>query len=646
MNQVTDLINRSLADHRSGRIESAENGYRQVLRNAGGDIDASYLLSLLLHENGRGEDALEIIDKAIVQHKNHPQLLNAKSVIYIGLGMLTDAEKLSKEAIAIDSRFVEAHANLATIYTQTNKPLAAIDHLSKILEIEPSQNGKFMELHRLCVSINRFDKLIAVCVQILNVNPHSVVVHLALGRVFSSRLVPEQLSEIGLNEQHRFSERAIKHLRTAASLKPCPDTYDAWGVALLRMNRQEEAIEKFDSAIEYGKENAKYYENRGRAKLEMGLLESSMEDFRKAILLEPRSAIAQLEIAKTPQSEELGSRPHLIEAITKETDLPTEIKIPLHFALAHRKERMGDFETAFSHFVTANSMKTNGLQSRNHNQSFWADRRASIERIFNQEFFSGSGKGFIGCRPIFIVSMPRSGTTLTEQILSSHPDVVGLGERFEISDIAHTLSRRLNRKDDYPDCVDGLTLRLRKELGRSYIERVLADAEASIMDASGDLMVRITDKMPTNFWHLGLIASILPNAKIVHVSRDPIDVCWSCFKHNLRWPFCDLQSLASYHQNYAQLMTHWKKVLPLSIHTVQYEELVQNPEAEIREILAHCDLSWDERCLIRPVGERAIQTPSKWQVRQPIYKTSVNAWRKYDKYLQPFVKELLGNEEP
>jgi hypothetical protein len=270
----------------------------------------------------------------------------------------------------------------------------------------------------------------------------------------------------------------------------------------------------------------------------------------------------------------------------------------------------------------------------------WTKQRLEIEEVFNRELLGKSEAERSTWLPIFIVSMPRSGTTLTEQIISSHPQVHGCGELFAISDIAHTLSRRLGSQIEYPHCVSELSAVLHEEIVNEYLGHVLNKAVEADGFSDGSPPLRVTDKMPTNFWHLGLINVLFPDVKIIHVERDPMDVCWSCFKQNLTWPFCDLDAIATYFENYALMMAHWQRVLPQQIHSVRYEDLIGNPEEESRKLIAYCGLEWDDACLDRQSGSTAIQTPSKWQVRQPIYHSSIEAWKKYDRYLEGLAQRL------
>jgi hypothetical protein len=233
--------------------------------------------------------------------------------------------------------------------------------------------------------------------------------------------------------------------------------------------------------------------------------------------------------------------------------------------------------------------------------------------------------------PIFVVGMPRSGTTLTEQIISSHPDVFGAGELFDLLD----LLKNKSGEKAFPESLRGITPAQLRELGRKY---------AGGLQARDRKARKITDKMPANFGNIGLIHLILPGAKIVHVSRHPLDTSISCFTrlfaHNQNQSY-DLYEQGRYYRAYKRMMDHWRDVLPPgSFYDVRYETLVENTEEEARKLVDFCGLSWDDACLAFHKNERTVRTASLAQVRQPIYKSSLARWKKNEKYLGPLTEGL------
>jgi hypothetical protein len=259
---------------------------------------------------------------------------------------------------------------------------------------------------------------------------------------------------------------------------------------------------------------------------------------------------------------------------------------------------------------------------------------------------SKSGGGDPSPVPIFVVGMPRSGTTLIEQIIASHPMVHGAGELQTFNDVVLTVRGPDGATLPYPDFVTALDPAALRQIGARYVAllRELAVGRSEAEKAGG--AQRVTDKMPSNYYFVGLIHLALPNAKIIHSMRDPVDTCVSCFsklfsaEQNHTY---DLAELGSYYRRYDRLMGHWRRVLPAgSFLDVRYEEVVDDLENQARRIIAHCGLPWDDRCLAFHKTERPIRTASATQVRKPIYRNAVGRWRVYEDQLGPLLNALKG----
>ncbi len=237
--------------------------------------------------------------------------------------------------------------------------------------------------------------------------------------------------------------------------------------------------------------------------------------------------------------------------------------------------------------------------------------------------------------PVFIVGMPRSGTTLVEQIISAHPAAYGAGELPDIIGLVRALPGFLrNNREPYPECVGELNENAEFALSERYLEKIRL--------SPGD-PERVTDKMPHNFLHVGLIALLFPNARIIHCTRNPVDTCLSCYfqdfmgRHTYAY---NLEDLGYYYGEYRRLMAHWREVLPMQFMDVNYEELTANAEANSRRIIEHVGLPWDERCLEFYKTGRNVATASYDQVRQPIYRKSVERWRNYEQHISPLLSSL------
>jgi tetratricopeptide (TPR) repeat protein len=381
--------------------------------------------------------------------------------------------------------------------------------------------------------------------------------------------------------------------------------------------------------------------NLGKAFLSLGDLDSAEACYRKAIEIDPESSVAwqNLSVAGRFGPDDAAT----IEALQKLLASPTVTdgsRIPLHFALAKIYDDCQRFDEAFEHYQAANRLKHKTLNF---------DRKKSPLRVlvsntistYSADFFQQRiGYGSASEIPIFIVGMPRSGTTLVEQILAMHPLIFGAGELIYIANIATTLQKRLGASLPYPQCTKLIRESMANTLAREYLEQI-----RSVAGSAG----RVTDKLPGNFMYLGLIALLFPRARVIHCQREALDVCLSIYFQNFlasdhAYAY-DLADIAFQYRQYERLMGHWRKVLPLRIYDVQYEQLVADPEAGTRGLLGYCALPWDERCLRPYESKRPVYTASVWQVRQPIYKDSVHRWKRYEHHLGELKEALFGPNE-
>jgi len=319
-----------------------------------------------------------------------------------------------------------------------------------------------------------------------------------------------------------------------------------------------------------------------------------------------------------------------------QTSLSNEKVIHLNFVLGKYFDDLGDQDQAFSYFREGCELKRANLKyDAEKARQYFND----IIRIFNHATIEPlRGGGNPSSLPIFVLGMPRSGTTLTEQIIASHPDVYGAGE---LHDLNRIVQRNVAGEDTaFPNNIPGLT--------REDIGAWASDYVAGLHRRSPNAM-HITDKMPGNFFYIGLIHLMLPNAKIIHVNRNPIDTCLSCYMQSFssgqEFSY-DLSELGQYYVNYSRLMAHWRNVLPAGAYLeVQYEDIVADQEKEARRIIDFCGLDWNEACIDFHKHSRPVKTASMTQVRRPIYKTSVERWRPYEKFLGPLL-DALGELQP
>jgi tetratricopeptide (TPR) repeat protein len=375
--------------------------------------------------------------------------------------------------------------------------------------------------------------------------------------------------------------------------------------------------------------------------MENGDMQGAEKDFRHTLDLDDANMGAKLALVQVkkvkPDSPEMQA---LLDERNNIAVMPERKAISLHFALGKAFEDTKQFDEAFAHYQAGCELKRKhidynaddtDLTGKNIRDFFTKERIDALRTDVSSDALESQV-----CQselPIFVLGMPRSGTTLTETIIASHPQVFGAGE---LHDIVQVCARSYG--DDglgYPFNLQNITQAQLKAMGKEYIERLQKRAPES---------KRITDKMPANFNFLGLIHLILPNAKIVHVKRDPVDTCLSCYTrlfNKSQHQSYDLTEIGRYYQNYAKMMRHWQQVLPANaFYEIQYEDLVADQEGQAKALLAYCGLEWDVACMDFHKTERNVRTASVTQVRQPIYKTSVQKWRHYEQHLGPLLDAL------
>jgi tetratricopeptide (TPR) repeat protein len=363
----------------------------------------------------------------------------------------------------------------------------------------------------------------------------------------------------------------------------------------------------------------------------MGDIEAAIQHFTKAINLKPDYAEAYQGLSECTK---IATTSDIFSSLTNQLNNPkltNTDKSYLHFAAAKTEADSKNFDAAFHHYELGNQYKHAVFDVAQY-QTFISD----LKTLFTQDFCKiRRDWGLFSQQPIFIIGMPRSGTTLLEQIISSHSQVFGAGELNDISFIIKTLETRL--KKPYPQCLNDIRFNDVIGFAMEYRNRLNQISNNSPF---------VVNKHPLNFKYLGFILLMFPNAKIIHARRDPIDTCLSCFCQNFtkgqEYSF-NLEHLGHFYNGYTDLMAHWQSLFGDQVLDIQYEDLVAAPETQIKRLLEHCDLEWEEACLSPHTTDRPVATASKYQVRQPLYATSVKKWQRYEQHLQPLIQIINSN---
>jgi tetratricopeptide (TPR) repeat protein len=432
-------------------------------------------------------------------------------------------------------------------------------------------------------------------------------------------------------------EEAITGYREAVRLRPdYAEAHFNLGKAYRENDQVEPGLACYREAVRLKPTFAKAHNNLGAALLEMGQVKEAEVHFRECLRHDPGLPQVLCTLAANGLYKDTDPQPDQLEARLRDGRLSQEDAGIAHFTLGLLLDRAGNYDQAFAHFLEGNRIRRE--EFRRQGIVFdTAEHARLIDRlmaVFTPEYFTRTrGLGLSTEMPVFIVGMPRSGSSLVEQILTHHPDVAGVGELRDFPQLVAGLASRLGTEDKYPECALRLDQQSTHETGEAYLGRLVKLVGTHR---------RITDKMLENFLHLGMIAVVFPHARIIHCRRDPMDVCVSSFLQIFRGMSfaCDLTDLGEYYKQYERLMRYWQTVLPLPILEVVYEDLVADPEAGSRRLVDFCGLEWNERCLNFHENRRAVRTVSKLQVRQPVYRSALGRWQRFDRQLEPLRKAL------
>ena len=462
----------------------------------------------------------------------------------------------------------------------------ALELAGRAVASQPKESAPHATLGNLLLEQERTRDAVAAYRIALGLDPGHVNARFNLGGALRRSGEPEAAA----SEFRRLVERFPED----------PDFWIALGGALLDSGRPREAMEAHERALALSPDHPDALTELGLAHVDTGAFEAAGRCYRRVIEGRPDHPQVWLNYSKTRRFGPADAREiEEAEAVAARLDAHPDPGRHVPFDPLGTERLVVDIEAGFG--------------------EAWFDRVR--------------GWGDPSPRPIFIVGMPRSGTTLVEQILASHPEVHGAGELIRIPNLAQDLFGAGDL--GLPAAAAALGREELDAAARDYLDYVGARAGAA---------ARATDKLPENYHHLGLIAAMLPNARIVHVARDPMDVCVSNYLVRFQWGHAwsyAFDSLGREYRAYERLMRHWRAVLPSPVHEQSYESLVESLESESRRLVAFCGLDWDERCLEFHRTERSVHTASGWQVRQPIYRRSVERWRNYERHLGP-LREALG----
>ncbi len=569
-------------------------------------------------------------------------------------GRLGAARRLFHRAVALEPRLGDAWCFLGEIHHLEGNAAAADQAYANHLRMAAFHPGLMAAAEALC----RND--LAVAERLLKGRLKQVPADIAalrmlaelaarLGRYADSEALLERTLELAptfveARRNHAFvllqqnkPQEALAAAETVLAREPRdPGARNLKAGALAQIGRYEAAIDLYEALLEEFPAEPKAWLNYGHALKTEGRGEACVAAYRRSLALSPDFGEAYWSLANLKTFRFTPEEVSAMEAQLASGGLDEESRLHFHFALGKAYEDQGRDEAAFGHYAAGNRIRKAQL---GYDAEDMRDRVERTIGVCSAEFFARrAGAGAAAADPIFIVGLPRSGSTLVEQILASHPAVEGTMELPDLPALAKRLGARTSRADRslYPEILAELPVERLRELGEEYIERT------RIQRRTG--RPHFIDKLPNNFLHAGLIHLILPNARIIDARRHPMAACFSGFKqHFARGQAFSygLEDIGRYYCDYARLMAHFDAVLPGRVHHVQYERMVGDVEGEIRRLLDYCGLSFDPACLRFHENDRSVRTASAEQVRTPIYQTGVDHWRRFEPWLGP-LRDALG----
>nr|CRH07553.1 putative sulfotransferase domain family protein [Candidatus Magnetococcus massalia] len=511
---------------------------------------------------------------------------------------------------------------LAELLTMLGEPKEALRHLQLLLFTQ----GKDAELHRKTaqVHLQLDDSRTAErhLRQAVTLDPQSWASWLALGRL--------------QQEQHRADE-ALETLNQGRQVSPMTAPFDnAMGLAWMLKGELDRAIEAFRLALQAEPHADYIVVNLGDALRSQGALEEARTLYLEALQTTPNqprllAGYAQLTRFEDPQDPWIQQMQQQLQ----DPKLPQATAISLHFALGRALDQSKDYRNAFNHFEQANTIRYNSQGASNLPQHL--NQIARIQSSFSHPATPLTPPPQAQAQPIFIVGLFRSGSTLTEQILCSHPQVGTIGEEAILPELTQQLPAQLGGHTPYPECMPQLSPDQARTLAENYLSQMASHAQQQ------PGMTHVVDKQLFNFLHIGLIAQLFPQATVIHCRRNLLDTCLSIyfqnFTHGMRF-MQNLEEIGHYALGYQHLMQHWRNKLPITLHEVVYEELVADPTAQIPTLLEAAGLPWDEACLAPHLNRKRVQTASAQQVREPIHTRARNRWQRYEAHIAPLRKIL------
>jgi len=688
MMKLEDAIERATKLYSAGQLDQAEDLCRQIIAARPLRADVHNILGVVLHRKGKTEEGVKCVREAVRLNSTNPHFFSNLGEMERKAGNLDAAATALRRAIAIDPKSAQAQNNLGIVYYDQHDYEKAAEHYRKAIEsddsyaeahnnmgnaqralgdtdaalgeyeraielrenyaeaynnmgtalrdqqkleeaefsyrralqIRPNYIEAASNLATLLLQQKRYDDTLRILGDILKLQPKHVPTLVCVARAQLAR------------GAHAIAERAAKMALEEDSASA--EAYTVLGQINHELDRYEESLLNYEKALKIKPESLESLNFYGIALKSLGRMDEARAMFAKALELQPDAIGAYsniVDLENFSKDDRLFNA--MIGILQKAKDPNEERYMALHFALGKAYDDMKEYPKSLEHYSIGAKLKRAILKYDEADIFGFFD---SIRTTFNEEYFANRPyAGLPTSLPIFIVGMPRSGSTLTEQIISSHPDVYGAGEIKLLSQCLTNLRQRYPNLPRFPQMATAMKSHQWVNVANAYLNELTSMSSTAL---------RITDKLLTNYYFVGFVNTLFPNAKIIHTMRNPVDTCLSAysklFKDDMPHSY-DLGEIGRYYKKYEELMEHWRRVLPAGVMLdVQYENVVADAETNARKIIEFCGLPWNDACLNFHKSDRPVKTASVSQVRKPIYGSSVNRWERYGDGLKPLIDAL------
>ena len=614
-NTVIDQLKQTILLCHQGEFDQARKILVALEKTHGLNDDACFLMGSILGQLGQYQEALGYYQRAIDLAPDKPQAYVGQAKALLIMGRAEEAEKYFDRLIERQSGSAEQVLQLANMLMEHSQYEAAEQRFLQVLRQDQASANALFGLGKACQVLRKPDLAKSYYQKAIKVAPGNSDIHFWLGTLqFNQGQVEE--AEACYNKALELNDKNIP-------------AYRDLGYLHLAMNRPAEAREQFQHALMLQPKNLDVIAALARLEDQLGNFQAAYDlvnPFIEGNIMHVDIGIVYAGICR--YFDRCHEAIDFLERLLSGLGNQQMARDKLFFALGKLYDRVGEYDRAFSCFERGNSQKPDV-----YNRVEDAACMEELIRTCDWNYFVSAPRSTQTTeRPVFIVGMPRSGTTLTEQILASHPDVHGLGELGVFPSIIRNLDSYLGAGAVYPKSLKNLSPAILDSMAETYLEGI---GKLGPTDT-----LRVTDKTLANFLYIGLILQIFPKARIIHCKRDPRDTCLSIYTQNFdgsHYYASRLENLGAYYNQYRRVMNHWKSLLGVSILEIQYEDLVNHQEKKSRELVEFVGLEWDERVLRFYESKRSVVTASYDQVRQKIYTGSKARWKNYEKHIGPLV---------